>query len=140
MNIRQFFPISKKVNESKMLDKMRTVDELRRTIVVLSSNSIESVWGRMEFQMARPKAMKEGRVRLIVVIHGDVGYIERLDPDLKTYLNANTYVEWDLWFFSKMRDALPHKSISESNGVRKLSQMDPVDDGFELRELRQESE
>lgn len=113
---------------------IKTVDESRRTIIVFSPNFIESVWGRMEFQVAHQKAMKEGCTRLIVVIYGDVGNIEELDPDLKAYLDTKTYVRWgDPWFFNKLRYALPHKSVSESNGVRKLSMMDSADNGLELR-------
>ncbi|CAG9858396.1 unnamed protein product [Phyllotreta striolata] len=114
-----------------------SIQNSRRTLVVLSNNFLDSVWGIMEFKAAHLKALEEGRLRLIVVKYGELDE-KRMDPDLKAYLKTNTYIEWGQpWFWNKLKYALPH---SNKTGFYKTNQkhanvMLKIDDKFELTNL-----
>ena len=87
----------------------RSVEESRRTIIILSRNFVESIWGTMEFRMAHCQALKEGRSRVIVILYGEIGPTDVFDSELRAYLNMNTYIKWgDPFFWEKLMYALPH--------------------------------
>ncbi|KAJ8893673.1 hypothetical protein PR048_006273 [Dryococelus australis] len=88
----------------------RSIRDSTRTLVVLSPNFLESVWGSMELRAVHQRALNEGRTKAIFLLYGDIGKVEDLDPEIKTCLRANTYIKWgDPWFWDKLHYALPHR-------------------------------
>lgn len=87
------------------------MDNSRRTIIILSKNFLQSIWGMHEFHCAYVKGLLEKRILLVIVIYGDIGDIEDLDPVIKSYLKTHTYIKWgEPWFWKKLRYALPHRN------------------------------
>ncbi|XP_072391320.1 protein toll-like isoform X2 [Diabrotica undecimpunctata] len=123
-----------KPGEMIMTNVEYSVMNSRRTLVVLSNNFLDSVWGIQEFKTAHTQAIKEGRARVIVVKYGELDQ-SRLDVDIKAYLNTNTYVEWGKpWFWNKLNYALPHrqeKGFCRSN-KKHASIMLKIDEKFVL--------
>ncbi|XP_068242055.1 protein toll-like [Palaemon carinicauda] len=88
---------------------LQSVEASRRTIVVLSSNFIESVWGQLEFKAAHSQALQDGTSRIIVIVYGEIPSENELDDKLQLYISTKTYVKWgDSKFWEKLRYFMPH--------------------------------
>ncbi|KAG7174381.1 protein toll-like [Homarus americanus] len=87
----------------------QSIEASRRTIVILSSNFIENVWGHLEFKTAHSKALKDKTNRIIVIVYGELPPESELDEELKLYLSTRTYLQWgDPKFWEKLRYVMPH--------------------------------
>uniref|UniRef100_A0A1B0CQQ9 TIR domain-containing protein n=2 Tax=Lutzomyia longipalpis TaxID=7200 RepID=A0A1B0CQQ9_LUTLO len=113
---------------------IRSVADSRRTIIVLSPNYVESVWGTMEFRAAHHTAVKENVSRVIVIIYGDVN-TQNMDSELKSYIDMNTYIKWgDPWFWERLHYALRTIKTGKkgAGAFFKTSSKSTVDDKLEL--------
>lgn len=109
---------------------MRSVEASRRTLVVLSPNFIESVWGQLEFRAAHSQALQDGTNRIIVVIYGEIPPEKALDEKLRLYVAMKTYVRWgDSKFWQKLRYLMPHPQelIQKKRAHRKRKDTDRLE-------------
>ncbi|XP_022664875.1 toll-like receptor Tollo isoform X3 [Varroa destructor] len=89
---------------------VNSVQNSRRTILVLSQDFLESLWFEVEFRTAYVQMMEDRINRLIVIIKGEIPPKENLDSDLRFLLGTKTYLEWgEKWFWEKLKYAMPHK-------------------------------
>ncbi|XP_075989684.1 toll like receptor isoform X2 [Anticarsia gemmatalis] len=83
----------------------------RKTIILLSKNFLESNWANFEFWAAHNLAIQEGRSRVILILlEENLVKNENLSPELKGYINTNTYLLFDdPKFWEKLQKVLPRK-------------------------------
>ncbi|BFZ00789.1 hypothetical protein BsWGS_03828 [Bradybaena similaris] len=90
------------------------VAESRKTLVVLTSNLMESTWCNYEIQMATMEAVHTGRPVLVFLLKENIPNRE-LDVELLRYIKSNTYLpypgpeeEGDEEIMKKFYDKLAH--------------------------------
>ncbi|UYV71610.1 Tl [Cordylochernes scorpioides] len=92
-----------------------SVQNSRKTILVLSRAFLESMWFQVEFRTAYYQMLEDRIDRLIVIIKGDLPPKENLDHDLQFLLSTKTYLVYgEKWFWEKLRYAMPHKKVLEN--------------------------
>ncbi|KAL1488362.1 hypothetical protein ABEB36_014839 [Hypothenemus hampei] len=89
-----------------------SVRNSKKTLMVLSKNFVDSVWGRIEFRTAHIEAIKNGDSKVLIVVYGDLE-VNHLDDELKCYLRSNTYIKWgEKYFWKKLKYALLYTNVS----------------------------
>lgn len=90
---------------------IQSVENSRRTVIVLTENFILSEWSYLEFRTAHKLSEQEGRPKVImIVLNKDIVNDKRLTPDIKSYIAINTYITWgDPDFWQKIRQVLPRQ-------------------------------
>ncbi|KAL0808745.1 hypothetical protein ABMA28_013173 [Loxostege sticticalis] len=87
-----------------------SVEQSRRTIVVLTKNFLKSTWAPLEFRAANARAQRDRRARVLVVVLEEIPDCEEMDAELRAYLSTNTYLKWgDPWFWEKLKYVMPHR-------------------------------
>ncbi|CAC5410998.1 unnamed protein product [Mytilus coruscus] len=96
---------------------INSVENSRYTLLVLSSNFIESEWCQMEFQKAFHQTLKHRRHLLVLLIE-DIDFT-LLDYDLRFFLQTYTYLKYsDKLFWQKLTGTLQMSTKGD-----KISQM-----------------
>ena len=87
----------------------KSVEQSRRTIIVLSRNFLASRWSLTEFHLAHKKAVEKKGPCVIIILY-DINVeelVEDIDSDLRMYLRTNTYIKWgEPSFWSKLKVSL----------------------------------
>lgn len=82
----------------------RSVEQSRKTLIVLSEHFARSDWAQMEFRAAH------GRERLLVLVLGALEE-RNLHPDLRAYISTNTYIKADdPLVIDRLKDAVLSKT------------------------------
>uniref|UniRef100_T1GBC3 TIR domain-containing protein n=1 Tax=Megaselia scalaris TaxID=36166 RepID=T1GBC3_MEGSC len=95
---------------------VKSVENSKRTIFIITSNFLDSVWSRLEFRTACAASLREKIPRIIVILCQEIEELGKLDPEIKAYFNSNTYLKWnDPLFWSRLQYALPHRKHEVSS-------------------------
>lgn len=87
-----------------------SVQNSKRTILLISKEFLESMWFQVEFHTAYYQMLEDKIDRLIIIVKGELPPKETMDKDLQYLLTTKTYLVWEeKWFWEKLKYALPHK-------------------------------
>lgn len=107
---------------------IHSVESSRRTIIVLTSDYIQSMWSKMEFSKAHDMGLQDRAPRVIIIVHGDLPPVKDMNEDLQSYIKMNTYLESsDPWFWQKLRYALPHRGVKYKQQQRKRRRTESIE-------------
>ncbi|XP_067145405.1 protein toll-like [Centruroides vittatus] len=86
-----------------------SIQNSRKTVIVLSKEFLESMWCEIEFQMAYLQCLEEKVDRLVIVMVGDIQTRDLLPADMQNLLATKTFLVWgEKWFWEKLKYSLPH--------------------------------
>lgn len=103
---------------------VNSVQNSRRTILIISKEFLNSIWFQVEFHTAYYQMLEDQIDRLIVVVRGDLPPKDQMDKDLVYLLTTKTYLVWgEKWFWQKLRYAMPHqgKKVKTKNEEKKIT-------------------
>merc|ERR1719336_2179928 len=104
-------------------ENIQRVESSRRTLIVLSSHYVQSMWSNLEFRAAHSKAIEENIQRVVIVLAGELPDLDTMSEDLKMYVRARSYIsKTDSWFWRKLRYSLSKKT--KSRDKEKLEDLD----------------
>ncbi|KAG8198007.1 hypothetical protein JTE90_001847 [Oedothorax gibbosus] len=87
-----------------------SVQNSKRTILLISKEFLESMWFQVEFHTAYYQMLEDKIDRLIIIVKGQLPPKETMDKNLQYLLTTKTYLLWEeKWFWEKLKYALPHK-------------------------------
>uniref|UniRef100_A0A336MNZ0 CSON003459 protein n=1 Tax=Culicoides sonorensis TaxID=179676 RepID=A0A336MNZ0_CULSO len=90
---------------------INSVEESRKTIIVLSHHFTASHWANMEFTTAHYKMLEEKSPKILLILHGDIETAD-LRPELKSYIKTTTYLKSDdKWFEKKLLYSLRRPQV-----------------------------
>lgn len=72
---------------------IRAIESSRYTILIISPTYIESMWTRMEYQIAQQNMLKF-KHKIIPIIYKDITHVKNVDLNLKTMLKSITFLQW----------------------------------------------
>lgn len=110
---------------------VNSVQNSRRTILILSKEFIKSVWFQVEFHTAYYQMLEDKIDRLIVIVRGELPPKHELDKNLAFLLTTKTYLTWgEKWFWERLHYALPHRAgppppLAVSHHAAKAKQQQP---------------
>uniref|UniRef100_A0A336MB22 CSON014613 protein n=1 Tax=Culicoides sonorensis TaxID=179676 RepID=A0A336MB22_CULSO len=97
---------------------LNSIEKSRKTIIVLSPNFLQSLWGNFEFMQAHYKMLETKSPKILLILHGNIDNDTKLQPELKAYIRTTTYLTSnDKWFEKKLLFALRRPKIVEKEEI-----------------------
>ncbi|XP_067145334.1 uncharacterized protein [Centruroides vittatus] len=98
-----------------------SVQNSRKTVILLSRNFLESIWFKVEFRAAYNQMIHDQAHRLMLVVMGDLGDVSELEKDLRHLLTTKTYLKWgEKWFWEKLKYALHYRKKYDNMDIGRL--------------------
>uniref|UniRef100_A0A336MW51 CSON007157 protein n=1 Tax=Culicoides sonorensis TaxID=179676 RepID=A0A336MW51_CULSO len=106
-----------------------SVEESRKTVIIISQSFLSSHWANMEFTTAHYKMLEEKSPKILLILHGEIDTAD-LGPELKSYIKTTTYLKSDdKWFEKKLLYSLRRPQIEKK-------QLSPVKTENEINETQ----
>lgn len=88
---------------------LKSIDESKCVIVLMTKMFVKSSWGSFEFRTAIRASSMDRNKRLIVIVYPDLEDFSDLDSELRMFMKYHTYLRRDdTQFWQKLIYVLPH--------------------------------